>query len=279
MTPRTIAYIDGTQMLYRAEFGFPSRIRTRRGQDITGTFGFLALTRQALHRSPESPTHALVVFDADAPSPRALLDDRYRAGRHAEAPGSPSNPFRHLPWILRALDLWGISYVIHDKAEADDAIATLVDRDEAAGRRSVVISRDKDFHQLMSDTVYQWDSARGPRHGWITAETVTKRYGVSPSQWCDFVALVGDRADGMPGIRGIGPVTARRLLRDERSLEDIGHELPRTDFSDALCQRDLHRLDRQVHLPASQPSPLPAEGLMRAAALLDALGLWDAPYP
>lgn len=279
MTPQTIAYVDGAQMLFRAEFGFPTRIRTRRGQDITGTFGFLALMRQALHRSPVRPTHALVIFDADAPSPRTQLDARYRAERRAEPPDSSSNPFRHLPAILRSLDHWGISHVIHGAAEADDVIATLVDRDRVAGRRSIVISRDKDFHQLLCDTVHQWDSAQGLRRGWITEDTVVERYGIRPARWCDYVALVGDRADGMPGVHGVGPVTARRLLDEDRSLDDISQALSPADHGDALRQRDLHRLDRQVPLPASAPSPLPDEGLLQAAAVLEALSLWDAPYP
>lgn len=279
MTPQTIAYVDGAQMLYRAEFGFPTRIRTRPGQDITGTFGFLALMRQALHRSPVKPTHALVIFDADAPSPRTQLDVRYRAERRAEPPDSSSNPFRHLPAILRALDHWGITHVTHNAAEADDVIATLVDRDRVGGRRSIVISRDRDFHQLLRDTVHQWDSAQGLRRGWITEDTVVERYGIHPSRWCDYVALVGDRADGMPGVRGVGPVTARRLLDEDRSLDDISQELSPADFLDALRQRNLHRLDRQVPLPVSPPSPLPDGGLLRAAAVLEALSLWDAPYP
>ncbi|GAA1316760.1 5'-3' exonuclease [Brachybacterium tyrofermentans] len=279
MTPQTIAYVDGAQMLYRAEFGFPTRIRTRRGQDITGTFGFLALMRQALHRSPVAPTDALVIFDADARSPRTQLDARYRAERRAEPPDSPSNPFRHLPAILRALNHWGITHVTHDASEADDVIATLVDRDRVAGRRSIVISRDKDFHQLLQGAVHQWDSAQGLRRGWITENTVVERYGIHPSRWCDYVALVGDRADSMPGVRGVGPVTARRLLDEGRSLDDISQELSPADHLDALRQRGLHRLDRQVPLPATAPSPLPVDGLLRAAAVLEALSLWDAPYP
>ncbi|MGO2021954.1 MAG: 5'-3' exonuclease H3TH domain-containing protein, partial [Brachybacterium tyrofermentans] len=96
---------------------------------------------------------------------------------------------------------------------------------------------------------------------------------------CDYVALVGDRADSMPGVRGVGPVTARRLLDEGRSLDDLSQELSPADFLDALRQRELHRLDRQVSLPASPPSPLPDGGLPRAAAVLEALSLWDAPYP
>lgn len=276
---QTIAYVDGAQMLYRAEFGFPTRILNRRGHDITGTFGFLALTRQALHRSLLRPTHAIVVFDADAPASRAQLDPRYRAARRREQDARPSNPFRHLAWIRRALDIWEITHLEHEGTEADDVIATLVERGRCAGHGAVVVSRDKDFHQLVEDDVRQWDSARGLQRGWITPASIAARYGVHPAQWCDYVALVGDRADEMPGVRGIGPVTARRLLGDGRLLEDIGSGLPAADLLEALHQRDLHRLDRHVPLPRLTPTRLPADGLPSAAVVLEKAGLWDAPSP
>lgn len=281
MTPlsRTVAYIDGSQMLYRAEFGFPSRIINRSGCDVTGLFGFLALTRKALASSPLHPTDSVVVFDADAPTARSRTDPRYKATRQSPLAGSADNPFRHLPWIARALQLWGMTSVEDESSEADDVIATLVDRGRAARHRAIVISRDRDFHQLVDAHVTQWDSARGREKGWITPEAIIARYGIGPSQWCDYTALVGDRADGMPGVRGIGPVRAERMLRGGRNLEDVADELTFSDRLDALRQRDLHRLDERLPLPPTEPSPLPPEGLPRAAAVLDALGLWDSPYP
>lgn len=277
--PRTVAYIDGSQMLYRAEFGFPSRIINRAGCDVTGLFGFLALTRKALAGSPLLPTDAVVVFDADAPTARSWTDPRYKATRQSPLAGSAENPFRHLPWITRSLQLWGMIHVEDESSEADDVIATLVERGRAAGHRGIVISRDKDFHQLVDAHVSQWDSARGRATGWITPEAIIERYGIGPHQWCDYTALVGDRADGMPGVRGIGPVRAERMLRGGRSLEDVADELTVPDRIDALRQRDLRRLDERLPLPPTGLSPLPADGLVRAAAVLDALGLWDSPYP
>lgn len=279
MTYRTTAYIDGSQMLYRAEYGFPSRITNRAGDDVTGVFGFLALMRKALRSAPVLPTHALVVFDADAPLLRARSDARYKATRKSLTIDSGDNPFRHLPWIKRALDIWDVTHVEHETAEADDVIATLVDRADADDHHAIVVSRDKDFHQLLSDRVTQWDSSRGTHQGWITPQSVVSRFGVLPGQWCDYVALVGDRADGMPGIRGIGPVTARRILRAARRLDDVGEELSHADHQEALRQRDLHRLDRRLHLPHLSPVRLPVAELPPAARVLESLNLWASPYP
>lgn len=279
MTSPTTAYIDGSQMLYRAEYGFPSRIVSRAGHDITGLFGFLALTRKALLQSPHRPTHAVVVFDADAPVPRARIDARYKSSRRLAPAGDSHNPFRHLPWIERALRVWGVIHIEHDHAEADDVIATLVDRGRAAGHEALVVSSDRDFHQLLEDGVSQWNSSRGRPEGWITPESVIARYGVHPKQWCDYVALVGDRADAMPGIRGIGPVTARRILRDGRTLDTAAEELTAPQLRDALRQRALHRLERHVLLQPPEPSALPQGGLLSAAEVLETLGLWDCPYP
>lgn len=276
---RTVAYLDGTQMLYRADFGFPSRIRNRRGDDVTGIFGFLALTRKALAKSLVSPSHLLVVFDADAPTQRSLLDPRYRAARPAQTDEIANNVFRHLPWITEALRLMETSVIEHDSAEADDVIASLITRPNSTQDRSIIISRDKDFHQLISPQISQWDSARGADRGWITPSVLAERFGVHPEQWCDYVALVGDRADSMPGVRGIGPVRAAKLLQDGRTLEDATDQLGASALADAIRQRELHRLKNDVVLPQTEPSPLPADGLQRPAEVLEELGLWAGVYP
>lgn len=279
MTDRTIAYLDGSQLLYRAEHGFPARIFNRIGDDVTGLFGFLALMRKALRTAPLRPTHALVVFDADAPLVRSSSDSRYKAGRRRHASDDEDNPFRHLPWIQRALSTWGIPCFEHESAEADDVIATLVERITAAGDRAMIVSSDRDFHQLLTKRVAQWDSSKGTTRGWITPSSVTSRYGVEPGQWCDFVALVGDRTDGMPGIPGVGLVTARRILHAGRLLYDVVEELSSLELLDALRQRELHRLDGRLPLPHLAPGELTSEGLPTAAEALDSLGIWNSCYP
>lgn len=276
---RTVAYLDGFQLLYRAEYGFPTRIRNRAGDDVTGLFGSLALLRKALWSSQMSPTHALVVFDADAPTHRSRLDARYRAARRAPRPEDGHTPFRHLPWLLQALEVWPVAFLEPESAEADDVIASLLAQRSTRSDHSIVVSRDKDFHQLVSARVSQWDPARGGEKGWVRPETIYARYGVGPEQWCDYVALVGDRSDGMPGVKGIGPVTAARLLGEGRRLEDLAGELPAATLAEARSQRSLHRLLTDVRLPPSEASPLPADGLPPAAAVLDSLGIWGARYP
>src|SRR5699024_12690015 len=106
-----------------------------------------------------------------------------------------------------------------------------------------------------------------------------EREGWKPVHSCDYVPRGGVRTDGRPGIRGVGPVTAARLLGDGRALEDIADQFGRADFMDALNQRALHRLRTDVQLTSTKSSPLPTEGLRPAAQVLEQLELWDASYP
>lgn len=83
------------------------------------------------------------------------------------------------------------------------------------------MSTDRDFHQLLGPSVVQLNTARSAARRVITDPTVIERYRVTPDQWCDYVSLVGDRSDGIPGITGIGPVRASTLLADGFGLDDL----------------------------------------------------------
>jgi DNA polymerase-1 len=280
--PAPLLLVDGHHLLYRTWFGFPTRIHSRDQQrDLTGVFGFAALLRKA-HREHCPDHEILVVFDAeDGTQARKDRDPAYKANR-AE---TDHTPIRSLPPIKRLLDLVGIRWLEHPGAEGDDVLATLATQGAHAHRPVAVMSGDKDLYQLL-DTPHvrllNTQLAAGRR--FIHATDVTARYGVTPAQWPDYRALTGDPSDNIPGVRGIGPTTARRLLADGRRLETLAHATPdglaravallRAHWEPVLRWRELIRLDRKLTLPDDLLSDAPTPVMASAAVLLEELDLW-----
>ncbi|MDT0307653.1 5'-3' exonuclease H3TH domain-containing protein [Streptomyces sp. DSM 44917] len=267
--------VDGHNLLFRAWYGFPTRIRTRdQTVDRTGVFGFAALLRKA-HRRHAAGHEVFVVFDAeDGGAARAEADSSYKAHRPAPEPGL----IESLADIQRLLDHAGIRWIEQPGTEGDDVIATLATTARAARREVTVMSADKDFYQLLAPQVRLLNTMLAEDRRVITADHLPPRFGVTPAQWPDYRALSGDPADNIPGIRGIGPRTAARLLAGGRHLENI----PAADLRPAwaaqwenvLRWREMIRLDRKTPLPDNPLTALPTPEMPPAAALLEQLGLW-----
>lgn len=267
--------IDGHNLLHRAAFGFPARIRNRSGEDRTTLFGFFALLRAAARQlsSPE----VIVIFDGafGARDRRAMLE-----GYKPASAGLPADDFAELPTIVQALAALDIACIADSRYEADDVIATLADVSD--DRVTVVLTTDKDFYQLVSDRFVVMNSAASPDRRFVTDVDVIARFGVLPRQWCDFKALTGDPSDGIPGIRGIGPRRAAYLLSDGRLLDDlrpsegspawVSAAIKR--IGDLLLWRDLMRLRRDVEFDRHLITGEPSRELPLAAAVLRELALW-----
>ncbi|MGH8896117.1 MAG: 5'-3' exonuclease H3TH domain-containing protein, partial [Egibacteraceae bacterium] len=155
-----------------------------------------------------------------------------------------------------------VGWVESPAHEADEVIATLVAR--AAGRARAVLSMDKDFSQLIDEQVTVVNTVRTCTRAVVDRAEVIGRYGVQPRQWCDFRALTGDPADNVPGVRGIGPVRAARLLADGVTLEQARAAGRLTGAASAaverawakvLAWRALIRLQVDLNLPAVPPRP------------------------
>jgi DNA polymerase-1 len=269
---------DGHHLAFRSHYGFPARITSRDKQrDLTCVFGFFALLRAGIRDNLNGPAEIIAVFDGeDGAAKRKAIDPGYKANRPE---GTPA-PIKSLADVKHGLDACGIRWIEIGDEEADDVIAALA---ASAGSRPVTImSGDKDYYQLLTDRVSILNTARKAGQRIIGPVDIEARYGITASQWCDFRALSGDPSDGLPGIRGIGPKTAARLLADGLALDDLplsGRLAGRTGkavldgWERLLASRNLLRMNADIPIPdplTGRPSPQ----LPPAAVIVEELGLW-----
>ena len=211
--------IDAYALIYRSFFAFINRPLTNaRGENTSAPFGF-ANFLQAI-RDEYEPDYIAVVFDAGRSHREELYAD-YKATREK----MPRELRDSLPRIRELVEAFGDRVVEREGWEADDVIGTLAARAVAEGLEAVIVSGDKDFFQLVGDRVHLLNPGRGGPHGvaaeWLDATGASKRFGVEPHQVVDYLALVGDSSDNVPGAPGIGPKTAQKLLREYGTVEEV----------------------------------------------------------
>ncbi len=212
--------VDAYAFIYRAYFAFAGRPLTNsRGENTSATFGFSKFLLDL--RNEHAPDYAAVVFDSGR-SHREELYPAYKATRKK----MPEELRDSLPRIRDIAQAMGLALVEVEGWEADDVIGTLAKRAEAEGLDSVIVSGDKDFYQLVGARVKLLRPGRrrqgeGVASHWVGEEDVTEKLGVGPRQVVDYLALVGDASDNVPGAPGIGPKTAVRLLKAFDSVGDV----------------------------------------------------------
>lgn len=213
--------IDGSSLAYRGHFAFiKNPLINSKGENTSAVFGFLNSTLKLLKE--EKPTHILVVFDAPGPTHRRKKFDQYKIQR----PKMPEELRRQFPIIKEVLSALGITCYEQSGLEADDIIASLAKSVSEKGLEVIIFSGDKDFLQLLNQDV----RILHPRDFKIYDRDSSKeRIGVLPSQVVDFLALTGDSADNIPGVKGIGPKTAVPLLERFGSLDNIYANLDRIE--------------------------------------------------
>jgi DNA polymerase-1 len=216
--PTTIHLIDASPYLFRAFFSVPKSIVDGEGRPVNAVYGFT--TFLAKYLADERPTHIAVAFDRHFNgSFRNEFYPAYKAQREA----SPPELDAQVDPALEATEALGVTTFIDERYEADDLIATVLDRTAATGAHFVIVSSDKDLTQLVSDRVTLVEPARGLR---FDRAAVEEKFGVRPDQITDFLGLAGDAVDNIPGVRGIGPKTAAQLLQRYGSLEGIYEHVP-----------------------------------------------------
>ena len=217
-----ILLVDGTFELYRAHFSpGPSRV-TAAGRDVKASYGLMNSMQRLLKEEPD--VHLAIAFDNPIRSFRNDLFDGYKSD--AGVPPELHGQFDLAEHVCRAVGLcvWSM-----DEFEADDAIATAAARFSGQGHEIRILSPDKDMGQcLQGADVMQVDRIRKTQWG---AEGVRAKLGVEPAQVPDYLALVGDTADGIPGLTGYGPKAAAALLGAFGTLDaipDAASQWPKT---------------------------------------------------
>jgi DNA polymerase I len=206
-----IIIIDGSGYIFRAYYAI-TRLSTSKGLPTNAVYGFVNMLMKVLE--DEKPTKLAITFDTGKPTFRKEIFQAYKANRAAP----PEDLVPQFDLIQRAVDCFGIPRLQLDGFEADDVIATVVDRAEKDGYRVEIITGDKDLMQLVNETTTIYDTMKGRRIG--IAE-VREKFQVGPDQVVDMLALMGDSSDNIPGVRGIGPKTAAELITQFGSLQGI----------------------------------------------------------
>jgi DNA polymerase-1 len=210
--------LDGMALVYRAHFAMSKAPRfTSGGVNTSAVMGFTNTLLEVLKK--EKPTHMAVVFDTSAPTERHTDFEAYKAHRES----MPEDLSAALPYIFKVILGFNIPVITSDGFEADDIIGTLAKKAEAKGYQVYCMTPDKDFAQLVSDNIFIYKPARmGNEMEIMGVKEVLAKWEVeSPLQVIDILGLWGDAVDGIPGIPGVGEKTAKALIKQYGSMENI----------------------------------------------------------
>lgn len=205
--------IDGHSLLYKAYYAIRG-LSTKSGMPTNAIFGFLQMLLRIIREA--KPRHLCVTFDSKTPGFRRELYPEYKANRTV----MPDDLQGQIPYVFRMLDAFRISHIMKEGFEADDLIATLSHQAEKKGWETKVVTADKDLFQIVSDRTHVLRF--GPKEiEEFDTDFVEKKMGVLPGQITDFFGLTGDSSDNIPGVAGIGPVTASKLLKEFKTLDRV----------------------------------------------------------
>ncbi|MGO1407516.1 MAG: DNA polymerase I [Brachybacterium sp.] len=203
-----ILLIDGHAMAFRAFFALPADgFSDGRGQATNAVYGFARMIINVV--TSERPTHLAVAFDLPGGTFRDRIYDQYKGGRDETPPAFHGQ----IDLIMQLLDALGVRWVTYEDYEADDIVATLATRAEEAGHEALIVTSDRDAIQLVDEKVTLLQPIKGVTEmRRMTPAAVEEKYGIPPERYPDLAALVGEAADNLPGVPGVGPKTAAKWI-------------------------------------------------------------------
>lgn len=211
MAQKHLYLIDGSGYIFRAYYAIRP-LSNSKGLPTNALYGF---TQMLLKLQKEvQPEYWAIVFDTKEPTFRDHLYDQYKANRK-EPPDDLVPQFKYFPKIVQALN---IPMVVQPGFEADDLIATLARQAGEAGFKTTILSGDKDLLQLVGTQTNMWDTMKEKHY---KIPDVIARFGVPPEKVVDVLGLAGDSSDNIPGVPGVGPKTASKLIQEYGDLESL----------------------------------------------------------
>lgn len=272
MSDKKLVLVDGSSYLYRAYHALP-KLTSSRGEATGAIHGVLNMINKLV--AEETTEHFVVIFDAPGKTFRDELFSEYKANR----PPMPDDLREQVDPLLKAIPAMGLPLLRVDGVEADDVIGTLCHLAEAAGMQVLVSTGDKDMAQLVNANVTLVNTMTGSR---LDREGVKKKFDVFPEQIIDYLALVGDSSDNIPGVPKVGAKTAAKWLNLYPTAEEIianadefagkvGESL-RENIDQLKMSQTLATIRLDVELPNG-----PAE-LKRAAADVETLREFFSRY-
>ncbi|MDE0880119.1 MAG: DNA polymerase I, partial [Sphingomonas bacterium] len=262
--------VDGSGYIFRAYHRLPP-LTNKHGEPVGAVYGYTTMLwklADEVHQA-DGPTHMAVILDKSSKTFRNDLYDQYKAHR----PPPPEDLVPQFPMIRDATRAFSLPCIETAGLEADDIIACYTNAALAQGWQVTIVSSDKDLMQLMTDpSVDMYDTMNNRRLG---PDHVKEKFGVTPAQLGDVLALMGDSVDNVPGVTGIGPKRASDLINEYGDLESVlaaAPEMKKSKMRDNLIeQADAARLSKVlVTLKCDDALPEPLDDL-------ELKGIPDAP--
>ena len=211
IAPNPLVLVDGSSYLYRAFHAFPP-LTNSAGEPTGAMYGVLNMLKSLI--SQVQPSHIAVVFDAKGKTFRDEMFEQYKSHR-PPMPDDLRKQIQPLHDIIRAL---GIPLLVIEGVEADDVIGTLALAASKANQKVLISTGDKDMAQLVDDNIMLINTMNNTL---LDREAVIEKYGIPPELIIDYLALMGDSADNIPGVAGVGEKTALGLLQGIGSMAEI----------------------------------------------------------
>ena len=213
---KTLYLVDVSSLFFRAYYAISSHLSSPKGLPTNALYGLLSMTDKFIRQ--HKAEYIVFCFDHEKPSFRVKMYSEYKANRGE----TPEDLKVQIPYIKKLVSALGIPMVELKDYEADDLIGSLAVSGQKNKFKVVIMSGDKDFAQLVNDSVSLYDPMKELTYD---AAGVQKKWGVKPEQINDYLAIVGDSSDNIPGVFGIGPKGAQKLLQEYGDLNNIYKKL------------------------------------------------------
>ena len=218
MADKKLFLLDAYALIYRAYYALiRNPMYSSTGFNTSTIFGFTNTLEDVL--SKEKPTHIAIVFDPPSPTFRHEMYPLYKAQREE----TPEEIIKSVPRIKELIEAYRIPIIQYNGFEADDVVGTIAKRAEDAGYKVYMMTPDKDYAQLVSDNIFMYKPARsGVGAEILDKAKVCEKYGIKyPEQFIEVLALMGDKSDNVPGVKGIGEVGATKLIAEFDTVENL----------------------------------------------------------